>query len=75
MRGCYKIRKARKLHVCTEASHHVIGVGDRYLCGECPPEHEANRGRKWWIIRACLRCADRFGLHTTETRKAVGDAT
>ena len=78
MRGVYKIRTARKRHQCTEAGHHDIEPGDRYLCGECPPEHEMNQsrktdpgGRKWWIIRACLRCAERYGLHSSDTRKQL----
>lgn len=65
------IRTAKKEHQCTELSYHTIKPGDRYLYAACPPWHEMNRGGKWWIIRACLRCADEFGLHTSDTRKAV----
>lgn len=71
MRGQYRLRKARKEHRCTERSYHTIRVGDVYLCGDCPPEHEANMGRKWWIIRACLRCANEYGMHNSDTRKQL----
>lgn len=65
----YEIRRSRKTYVCTEASYHTIRPGDHYLYGACPPWHEMNESGKWWTIRACLRCADRFGLHTSGTRK------
>lgn len=68
MRGDYKIRRAKKAHACTEQSYHTIKPGDLYLSASCPPEHEMNRGKKWWIIKACLRCASEFGLHTSDTR-------
>ena len=67
----YKIRVARKEHQCTERNYHKINAGDRYLYAACPPWHEMARGKKWWIIKACLRCANEFGLHTSETRQAA----
>lgn len=66
-----KVRRARKEHQCSEASWHLIRPGDLYLHAACPPWHECARGKKWWVIRACLRCAEKYGLHTSETRKAV----
>lgn len=68
-----QIRVARKEHQCTERSCHKIMPGDRYVYAACPPWHEFARGngKKWWIIKACLRCADEFGLHTSDTRKAI----
>lgn len=72
MRGHYEIRKAAKEHRCSEWSHHVIGIGDLYLSGACPPEHEMNRdGRKWWIIRACIRCAKEYGMLCSKTREQL----
>lgn len=72
------IRVARKDHTCTENSYHTIRKGDRYLYAACAPEHEMNRSRKsdpggkrWWVIKACLRCADTYGLHTSDTRKQL----
>lgn len=70
-RGTYAIRRARRKYWCTETGYHIIHPGDLYLCAECPPEHESNRGRKWWTIKACLKCAEEFGLHTSETRKQL----
>lgn len=67
-RSTYEIRRCRKDVQCTEASYHTIRRGDLYLYSACPPEHEANMGKKWWIIRACLRCAEQFGLHSSDTR-------
>lgn len=66
-----RIRRARKQHVCTERNYHLIAPGDLYLFAACPPWHDVNSSRKWWVIRACLRCAEEFGLHTSETRKRV----
>jgi hypothetical protein len=72
VRGQYRLRKARKEHTCTEWASHTIRVGDVYLYGSCPPEHEMNRtGKKWEYIRACLRCAKEYGLHTESTRKQL----
>lgn len=66
-----RIRTARKAHQCTERSYHTIRPGDRYLYAACPPWHEFARSKRWWIIKACLRCAAEFGLHTSETRAEV----
>jgi hypothetical protein len=66
-RGRYVLRTARKSRQCTECGTY-IEAGDRYLDGSCPPEHEANSSRRWWLIRACLPCCDRYGLHNTATR-------
>ena len=73
-RTVYNIRKARKPHRCTERSYHKIKPGDLYLYGACPPEHEMNRTRpsderRWEYIKACLRCAEEFGMNTNETRE------
>lgn len=70
-----KIHIARKAHQCTERSYHTIKPGDRYLYSACPPWHEMNRGKKWWVIRACLRCAKEFGMHTNETKAALDKAS
>lgn len=69
----YEIRRARKAHRCTETSYHTIEPGSQYLYAVCPPWHEFNRSRppKFETIRACLRCAERFGMHTSETRRQV----
>lgn len=72
-RGVYEIRRCRKEIRCSERSYHTIRAGDLYLYGACPPEHEANSGRKWWIFKACLRCADEFGLHNSDTRKQLAE--
>jgi hypothetical protein len=71
MKNKPRIRVARKEHRCTERSYHTIKKGDRYLYVACPPWHEMNRGKKWWIIKACQRCAEEFGLHTSDTRKQL----
>lgn len=68
-----RIRRARKDHQCTEASWHTIKAGNLYLSAVCSPWHEMARGKKWWIIKACLRCANKYGLHTSDTRKAIED--
>lgn len=73
MPSATRIRRARKVHQCTERSYHAIRPGDLYLYAECPPWHDMGDGRKWWYIRACLRCSDEFGLHTSETRKQLSD--
>lgn len=72
MKCTYAIRTARQEYQCTERSYHVIRSGDRYLYAAMPPWHEFSRGDKWQVIRACLRCAREFGLHTSETRAALG---
>lgn len=78
MRGTYSIRRARREYECTEGSFcHLIKPGELYLRGDCPPEHEFNRTRrprKWEYIKACLKCAERMQLHTSETRKQLEEA-
>jgi hypothetical protein len=66
-----KIRKARKEHRCTEKSYHTIKAGDLYLSCVMVPWHDMNQSGKYQTIRACLRCANEFGMHTSETRAAV----
>jgi hypothetical protein len=66
-----KIRRAAKEHQCTERSYHTIAKGDRYLHAEEPPWQEMNQSGKWWVIRACLRCANEFGLHNSDTLKQL----
>jgi hypothetical protein len=63
-----RLLRARKEHTCTERSYHTIKPGDLHLYVAAPPWHDMNSSRKWWVIRACLRCADEFGLHTSDTR-------
>lgn len=71
-----KIRTARKTYQCSERSYHTIKPGDRYLHQVCPPWHEmARTEKKWNVIRACLRCANEFGMHTSETREALCTTT
>lgn len=67
-RGRYLIRTARKWRRCTECRADIM-PGERYLDGACPPEHEANSSRRWWLISACLPCCERFQLHTSDTRQ------
>jgi hypothetical protein len=71
MKEIREIRTARKKYTCTEASWHIIKSGEKYLYASCPPWHDANSTKKWWIIRACLVCADKYGLHNSETRKQL----
>lgn len=66
-----KVVRSRKDRQCTERSYHVIHKGDKYLFASMPPWHDMNRSKKWHTIRACLRCAREFGLHTNETREQV----
>lgn len=66
-----KLRRARKTHRCTEHSYHQIKAGELYLFSELPPWHEMSRSNKWWTIKACLRCANEYGLHTSETRSKL----
>lgn len=68
-----QIRTARKEHRCTERSYHAIKAGDKYLYMKVPPWNDFTGGDKWIVIKACLRCANEFGLHTSETRKAIED--
>jgi hypothetical protein len=68
-----KIVKARKQHICTETSWHNIEVGDRYLYCSLPPWKEPNTGEKFWVMKACLRCAEEYALHNSETRKQLQD--
>ncbi len=72
------IRKARKQHQCSETSYHTIRPGDLYLYADCPPWHEMNSsrksdsgGRRWMYIRACLRCAEQYGMLTSDNRKTI----
>lgn len=68
-----KIRRARKPHQCTEGSWHTIQPGDLYLFCDNPPWGEQNRtGERWEYIRACLRCAKKYGMLTSEQKKAMG---
>lgn len=67
----YTLRCARKQYACTETNYHTIRPGDVYLYASAPPWHEANGGRKWWVIRACLRCAETYGLHNSDTREQL----
>jgi hypothetical protein len=80
-RGSYGLRRAAKEHRCTEQTYHTIKPGDLYIRGDMPPEHEMNRsrktdpgGRRWYTMRACLRCANEFALHTSDTRAALARA-
>ena len=74
MKTVYEIRRARKTYQCSEASYHTIQPGDRYLYGVLPPWHEVARSRKFEVMRACLKCADKFGLHTSETRQQAEES-
>lgn len=65
------IRTARRDRQCSEHSYHTIKKGDRYLYAAMPPWHEFNDWNKWMVIAACLRCADHYGLHTSETMKQL----
>lgn len=65
-----KIRKARKEYRCTEGCH-TIKHGEHYLHSDLPPWHEINQSGKWQTIRACLSCAKRHCMHTSETREQL----
>lgn len=71
MIGEHKLRKARKPCTCTERSWHTIKVGDIYLFSSVPPWHDMARGKKWSIMRACLRCAKEYGLLDSDMRKQL----
>ena len=75
METVYEIRTARKQHVCSELSYHTIQKGQRYLYGVLPPWHEMSRGKKFETIKACLRCAEEFGMHTADTREQLKQDT
>ncbi len=68
MRGGTRLRRAVKQHQCTERTYHTIRPGEIYLSSDMPPGHEFNRGKKWVIIKACLRCANEFGMLTHQNR-------
>lgn len=65
------IRTARKDRKCTGRSYHTIRKGDRYLYAASPPWHEFNDSGRWMVIAVCLKCADHYGLHTSETMKQL----
>ena len=62
---------ARKVHSCTEHSYHRIQPGDLHLYVAGPPWADWNTSKKWHVIRACLWCANTYGLHTSDTRKQL----
>lgn len=66
-----KLRRARKAHQCSERSYHAIKPGDLYLFAAGAPWADWNTSGKWQAIRACLRCANEYGLHTSDTRKRL----
>lgn len=68
------IRRARKEYRCTERSYHTIKPGDQYLYAAAAPWHDVNTTRKWWVIRACLWCANHYAMHTQETRQLIESA-
>lgn len=63
------IRRARRMRHCTECRLPIF-AGELYLDAACPPWSDLNstRPRRWWVIRACARCCDRYALHTSRTR-------
>jgi hypothetical protein len=66
-----EIRRARKDTQCTEWSYHTIKKGEPYLYACMPPWHEMNQSGKYSVIKACLRCAKEYNMHTKETREKV----
>lgn len=64
----YKIRKANKCYQCSECGYRKIERGQRYLYDACPPWHEGSRSKKWQVIRACFRCAVKYGMLTEDMR-------
>lgn len=72
-RSVYEIRRCRKPTPCTETSYHTIDCGELYLYGGMAPEHDVNDGKKWVIIKACIRCAKRYGMLCSATRKQFED--
>ncbi len=73
--GVKRIRlvRARKERRCSEHSSHAIKPGDLHLYAAGPPWADWNASGKWWVIRACLRCANEYSLHTSDTRKQLGE--
>jgi hypothetical protein len=65
------IRRARRGHACTERNYHRIVAGSLYLYEKCAPWSEMGNGKNWQEIKACLRCAEEFGLHNSETRERL----
>lgn len=68
-RSTCEIRRCRKTTVCTETSYHTIDRGELYLYGAIAPEHDVSDVKKWVIIKACIKCAERYGLLCSRTRK------
>lgn len=76
MTGTYELRFARKPYECSEHSYHKIALGDLHLYASIPPWHEFSRDKKkWQSMRTCLRCAERYGMHNSETRKQLEQRT
>ena len=71
MESTTTLRRATKEHRCTERTYHTIRPGDLYLFAAAPPWHEVNQSGKWWVIKACLRCANEYGLHNSATRRQL----
>ena len=71
-RGRYAVQKARKEHRCSQAWSCYIKPGQFYLYMAAPPEHETYRGSgRWWVVKACLKHAKLWQLHTDATRAQV----
>ncbi len=66
-----KLRIARKSHQCTERSYHLIQKGEQYLNIVMTPWYDMNPTDRYCVIKACLRCAEEFGLHNSDTRKQL----
>ncbi len=69
-----RLVRARKEYRCSEHSYHAIKPGDQYLYAAGPPWADWNTSGKWWVIRACLRCANEYSLHTSDTRAQLDQA-
>lgn len=66
--GCYQIRRAHRAYTCSYRSFHRILDGDLYLRIDTPPWHEFACAKHWVSEYVCLRCVEREGLHTDQTR-------
>ena len=66
-----KVTTARRPHLCTECGFRRVAVGERYLRLTMPPWHDMNDAGKYVTHRACLRCAGRYGMLCSETRKQL----
>lgn len=66
--GYWRVSRAQKEYRCSECRWRTIHPGQPYLSGAEPPWRLGVKRGPWLVIRACLECADEFGLHNSDTR-------